>query len=1335
MTVPLTTLWKNGTTQTTDLGSPPAGWVLSVDGFWYPPSVNTVTPTPVNTNNPATQQLIPGTKIITAFITVDPAIPTFDADTTVAPVTLNIHPIPLPLQDALAQSVHQLIGDKIQNFFDIDRELKTLLNFGNDYQALITNWEYDSSDPTFATILVKLYNPLPTTITVGRPLWIARELTPTVIDRVFIYAANVSPDNLYLRPPNRNVKVSGLNGKVVNNVTMRSLFSSSSFDLVQPTDPVLEQWYTHDVNSVELNIDYADYRNFVFYGAALGRLTAFKNKLEIIENIDSVITMNSSSLSTSGSVYITASLPYPAIYALAEQRIDMIRSFDGYERFLYYGTSQSYSSSLETNDYQDEMFFMADATWPKVNGKVVSIASASAWFEEISYIASSYDQINPNYLVNNIPQYVINDGASPDFLTFLDMIGHHFDNIKVYIDQMSNIYDRGNNPDVGISPDIIWNVAQSFGIDLPNQYAINKLVDYTIGEVNQVNPKVYRRIAAETWKRLVHNQIFLTKAKGTRYGLQGLVNAYGILPTTIQIRESATPSFAYPSSSFEIFEEQTNALSIPSGAFVQIPWSASTLANNSLEVRFSTINTVENVLIGTTGNKWSMTVKPRSGSYASVVLKNGTTPVLSSSFFKIYDGNFYSAMATYNPSGVSLYVKNSINGEIIDSYVGTEVSNSLASVWYTPANIFLGGSGSTIAQPFSGLVDEVRTWGEVISENIFNLHVLYPGLYNGNLETSARDELFVRLSFNISRNLGVTGSLPNESPFIRNTNIPILNTLTATGFPNIPTYPNNMEVVTRQVLRYSPNGGGSQYTSNKTVVFPTPSIRTITVDDSSVQVPVLSRTQSIVNLNQKRERVKGNNVIGFYFSITDAINDSITRSIGNINLQDVLGDPADDYNINYSLLNELDNLYWDDYAYTFNVNTFINFVDNLLDPLFTQARQMVPVRARLIAGIVHEPHMLERSKVQHKPIVVSAGKYTRDQSNPSNISGHAIKPNQDTISGATCNLSTTLSAQELLDVNAEDTDNDGIITFSDFTEIDSELTDKPGDINVSDTYTFASKYNAFDDFTNKVNQKLNLLQHYGVTSEIQLSPTLRNELNRQLQTAGNSNAISIIQDYMTPSTDTLNASGLIKIPSTSSYGPYNDFKFVDSYTYFSNVNGLVGVVAYNTVRVNQSVLTSKGNWAAFTTYTRNDYVSQSAQTGDATPGNGSEYVCISPDGTFTSTIAPFLDTRNWSPMKYTTVEYNKVVQAIIIGNIISLAPTGSGRPFVTGYTTRHFKFFRDHRLGTKRHQWLGCKQTDNTTIDGKPAVQVIPSSDSILIVQNGTPVGNQKTTGPILNVE
>jgi hypothetical protein len=1239
---------------------------------------------------------------ITIRISVVAETPNYTPEIIEIPVTLVLEPITLHVFDAIFNEYRNKSSNRIESFFDNDRELKTLLNFGNDYQALLTNWTLDPNDASGQAILVKLYRPLPDEVEEKTKLWITREISPPLNDKMFVTILTPPEELLFLRPPNRNVEITGRTGRNVDNRSLISLLSTSSFDEVKPNDPIVQEWYSHDYNLSELNVDYADYRKFVFFGSAQGRLNAFAEKLRQIENLDSVITANSSSLTSTGSAYITGTLAYPAIKKLADQRLELIRSFDGYERFLYYNSDTSYSSSLNTEDSQDAMYYHSDATWPKISGSVAPISSASNWLVAQAAIASAYDIANQNSLKNNIPEYLQSDELSTEFTKFLDLVGHQFDTLKVYIDHMPDIFDRDSDPSVGMSPDMVWDIAKSFGIDLPNQYSIKNLVDYTIGELGQVSPTVYRQVAAETWKRFLHNQIFLMKTKGTRQSLNALTNVYGVLPTTLQIRESATAGYAFPTGTFETYEEQTNALTFSGNQFIKLP-TVALQDLKTVELRFATTTVTRSVLLQGDAT-WSVQLVPYSGTYGFINLTLGNVTTAQVGPMKIYSGDYYN-LALVRPTTASIFelsVRRADHDVMAEEYHVTESVALSSSIMSAITSSYLGGSGSAFGRTFTGYVDEFRLWHEDLSDAVLDFHARYPGLYNGNTEQSSRDSLIVRLSFNRPRNLGSSSIsdriVLNESPFIR-TNAASANLIafTASNFANVTSFPYSMTVVNRTVQRFNPNGGSNLFSSNKVTIADPPELRYLS-GDTTGSLPVLNHDRSIVNLQQKQDYGKSTNLVGFYFSLTNAINDSIVKSIGYFDVQNLIGDPADEFESHYASLQALNELYWNYYAYNFNVNSFVDFVRNLLDALFVQAKEMVPARAKLLTGIVHEPHILERAKVQHKPLEVSAGRLTRHNTDTYNLESEVIEPTPEW-SAVFDNLNTTIPLQDSTNIFG---------TTTPLTALFEPIEDS-SIVGNNPTY-------------------LTTIHVIGATAVISGTfPTYTTNLHR------------FVWEVFGPSKTSVNT----MLPSMSFVAGdvknTDNLSNVESYTYFSNVTGLVPIVDQVLQRANSNILRSRGIWTKGTVYSRNDYVIQSGSSGDAETGNDKEFLCISPAGTFASNIPPYLDVAHWTPMTYISTDQIIMKLAVLINNTVALvSPTNPGsNPIVTGYRPTHFKFYRDYRRGITNHQWRGCLQTDQTTPDGRPAVEITITRGDSLVVHDPTepiqPVDN--TSGPILDVQ
>ena len=439
------------------------------------------------------------------------------------------------------------------------------------------------------------------------------------------------------------------------------------------------------------------------------------------------------------------------------------------------------------------------------------------------------------------------------------------------------------------------------------------------------------------------------------------------------------------------------------------------------------------------------------------------------------------------------------------------------------------------------------------------------------------------------------------------------------------------------------------------------------------------------------------------------------RSLGVIDLQNLLGDPADLYNTTYSALGTLDTLYWNSYAYNYNINRFIDFVKNLLEPLFLQAEHLIPARAKLLSGIVHEPHILERNKVQNKPIDITAGvKTRRDQKTTHNLSAKLGTTQPTTISSSYITRDAYFSITQSLSLRA---------TLPVYNAI----------YYTTSSYAVRATYATYDDSTNIKGYQQSLLRFFAVTTISQLTPTqlaLYNQLlsNYQSPATVQTNAVFVsAKSAMSASGDTF------LIPMIE---PYTNFNKYEATVFFTDPNGLVNFEVPTFVRTNANILTNKGQWAIRTQYSRNDFVYQAAQSGSTNPGDNTEFVCISTDIPFVSTFLPGIDTKNWRQMTYTPSTALVLRQALLISSSVSIAPTGSGKPFVVGYRPEHYHFTRDKRQRVNRGYYLGCLQTSGSTTDGQQPVTVTFSAGDTLVVVNGNipvqPINNP--AGPLLNV-
>jgi len=137
------------------------------------------------------------------------------------------------------------------------------------------------------------------------------------------------------------------------------------------------------------------------------------------------------------------------------------------------------------------------------------------------------------------------------------MIGQHFDNIWLYYKDVSNRYNATNNPDTGISLDLVADALRGFGMQLYTNTNVSDNLYYTLFGINQdgsllpptgseiitnyVTSSLTTLAAAtiqdELYKRLYHNLPYLLKTKGTERGVKALVATFGIPESILTVRE------------------------------------------------------------------------------------------------------------------------------------------------------------------------------------------------------------------------------------------------------------------------------------------------------------------------------------------------------------------------------------------------------------------------------------------------------------------------------------------------------------------------------------------------------------------------------------------------------------------------------------------------------------------------------------------------------------------------------------------------------------------------------------------------------------------------------
>ena len=512
------------------------------------------------------------------------------------------------------------------------------------------------------------------------------------------------------------------------------------------------------------------------------------------------------------------------------------------------------SSDLESSSYSTSSFGLGfDTSWPKENSTKphnvlsVSASAATTWYNNNSTSASIYDQNNPNRLVNLIPEHIKRDSENQPFLDFLDMVGHYYDNIWVYVKAMTDTYDRRENLTEGLSKDLVWTISNAFGWKQPSGTEITELHRLVTGqylsgsfgseEYKQYSETSGKEIQQEIWNRVLTSMPYILKNKGTKESIQALVNAYGIPPTILKVREYGGSDNKDYQPTFETQQRFTRALDFKNSQYIQTQWketSGSLRTPDTIEFRFRTASGSNQVLVAK-DQRFAVrlleqgSITDNKGKVELLISSSIGTRSVTSSLFPVYNNEFWSVGVTreksagydfttdrtieYNTSEslqYKLFVKQYEAGRskiLYDSSTSMTLngsataSASLNGQWTASGDIFFGSTGSfgDLGVEFTGSLQEIRYYNTVLSQSVFKDYVMNPLSFEGNSINGAPDQLAFRaaLGSDLNKYIGnvksihpkVTGSWAITSSFASNSNFTIQS---GTGGDNA-LYSNNTE--------------------------------------------------------------------------------------------------------------------------------------------------------------------------------------------------------------------------------------------------------------------------------------------------------------------------------------------------------------------------------------------------------------------------------------------------------------------------------------------------------------------------------------------------------------
>jgi hypothetical protein len=804
-----------------------------------------------------------------------------------------------------------------------------ILNFSRNKTAVIVNTtvigEY---------VYLKLYEPLSDEIDVDFKCWIVEELRPSYIDKVAILPKVTTPQYNKLSNPNWYANA-------IYNTTTETGFKAWT-DLLstttQTSQQIVDAYFSGSLAGVKLNIDYSDFNNFVFYSSAKERLENFKYKVQLLEYY------TSQSLAVS---QISGSVATTNVADFNTAKSTLIGGFDDFERYLYYESS----SRLTTYDIPNENAYVTQLTGsyvapaPKTTSSIpYMIASTTSslfinWFDGLYSSASLYDSLNYNALRYAIPEFIRFDATNTDMLTFVDMLGQHYDILYTYINHMSRINKREENPKLGMPNELLYSVAKQFGWNLTDGNQGQELWQYVLGTnesgapltgSNSIgDPSVPgKNMTATIWRRIVNNLPLLLKSKGTKRSIQALLSCYGIPQSFISINEYGGPRLerapVYEKLNFDY------ALDLIGSAAGNVVVNYNKPIQ-SVELRFRTADVIKNPTLPSTMNLYnigsnSVTIDFSSGTLG-VIQINGT----GSAAFELFNGDWINTVLRVNGTNLDLIAKKSKYGKIV-----TTVSASATASFATTGSLTLGGT-STGASRLVGQIQELRLWTSSLQNSPFENHTKAPAAYDANID--AYNELVFRLPLTQKINHSTTSSIYGVQPASSSISASFTSWTNNTPYDSI----------------------------EETYYYDAISLGAGTLDDNKIRLEEneLVGTLDIATRAERSQFDKApldSKKLGVYFSPQTMINEDIIAQLGFTELDQYIGDPGQLDSKSYPELVQTAQMYWKKYESKNDINSYISMFTLYDLSFFRQLEQLLPARTDKLTGLLIQPNILERSK-------------------------------------------------------------------------------------------------------------------------------------------------------------------------------------------------------------------------------------------------------------------------------------------------------------------------------------------------------------------------------------
>jgi len=909
-------------------------------------------------------------------------------------------------------------NDFIKTREESDYFVDFLLNFGNDQQVIANNFKVDNEldEPSF---LIKLYDPLPPQFQTKTTLWVVEEISiPQAYNVTLPYPEFEPNDYQVISGPNYSLKIVGQQGASGQDYDFNTLVGTNLTSSFNQLDNILDR------KEVNISVDYTDYTNFVHFSSAFTRLENFSYKVGLIENYtNQIVTLPGAAANSENS----------SSKAVLTSKIgEITKNFDGYEYFMYYN-----SGSVNS--------------WPKTTSSPPYILATTGSSEAIAWLgnasqetgqagtASLYDQENPDYLYNAIPEYLRSDVSNRKYELFVDMVAQQYDNTWLYTKDLTNRFNADNRLDYGISRDLVADAIRDFGVKLyssnfntddlytsflgitpsgsafpfPNmtgsiggQVATPSGYEYvnnTISASNDIVP--LNEVNQSLYKRIYHNIPYLLKKKGTIGGLKALITSYGIPSTILRVSEfggrdrDTTQDWDLKQDIFNYsfhLGGVDNYSALTSSFVANNDWPNVNTSPKSLQFRFKTdgiptSSFYQNVWVGDT-TKAFMTLS-YTGSGLSSGSYSGSVPSSSNAYGQL---KFYPEGSVGFDAGRFAQIDLPFfDGDWWSVQASFDYDNSLDAYLYGANRI---GEEIGFSATHSVTVVAPQYWKDTDISYLPSASALTLGgtdyhPLTGSLQevrywdTVLSESLFYDYVVNPYSTQGNTiNSTPDELIFRAD----LGTTLNTSSRQSIhPKVTGSWEIT--QSFASGSNfhliSTGSMWLQNTESVYynQTPGGIKNRVSDKirlvNTVIPSGSTLSPYRSVQQDSYPSGSNPSINYLevaFSPQNQVNDDIISQIGDFNLGEYIGDPRQisQSSTSYPALDKLRDDYFTKYINSYDVNDFIRLIKFFDNSLFKMIEDFTPARTTLSSGVVIKQNLLERNKQAPPSMSYTMPEYT-----------------------------------------------------------------------------------------------------------------------------------------------------------------------------------------------------------------------------------------------------------------------------------------------------------------------------------------------------------------------